>query len=316
MQPITLSPLHQAIIKALLYADIFNHPLTANEIAEFSSHPQTNIQQVEAALPHLLAKGLIFACKNFYGLKAYPDIEKMVADRLIGNQRAEKILPLAFRISKFIGSFPFVRGVLLSGSLSKNRLAADGDIDYFIIAQPNRLWLTRTLFVGFKKLFLFNSHKYFCVNYFIDTNHLQIEEQNLFSATELITLLPTYGQLLYPKFWQANNWVKQYYPNSAPRPYTHLPIGKGNWLKNGMEWVLNKTIASRIDKWCMQKTIKHWVKNYSAQIEADDFKIAFKSTTYTSKHHPNQFQKKVLEKLNEKIANYEVVHQLSLNSTI
>lgn len=54
MQPITLSPLHQAIIKALLYADIFNHPLTANEIAEFSSHPQTNIQQVEAALPHLL----------------------------------------------------------------------------------------------------------------------------------------------------------------------------------------------------------------------------------------------------------------------
>ncbi|MBK8679672.1 MAG: hypothetical protein IPN25_13810 [Sphingobacteriales bacterium] len=62
----------------------------------------------------------------------------MVADRLIGKP-TQKILPLAFRISKFIGSFPFVRGVLLSGSLSKNRLAADGDIDYFIIAQPNAL---------------------------------------------------------------------------------------------------------------------------------------------------------------------------------
>lgn len=65
MQPITLSPLHQAIIKALLYADIFNHPLTANEIAEFSSHPQTNIQQVEAALPHLLEKGLFLLVRTF-----------------------------------------------------------------------------------------------------------------------------------------------------------------------------------------------------------------------------------------------------------
>ncbi|MEZ5195381.1 MAG: hypothetical protein R2764_02960 [Bacteroidales bacterium] len=83
----------------------------------------------------------------------------------------------AKRFSTFISNFPYVRGISLSGSLSKGYIGDDPDIDYFIITKENRLWLSCTMLIAFKKIFLFNSCKYFCVNYFIDTNNLEIEEK-------------------------------------------------------------------------------------------------------------------------------------------
>ena len=80
-------------------------------------------------------------------------------------------------MTKFISKFPYVRAILLSGSISKGYMDKDSDVDYFIITQPNRLWVTRLLLMLFKKIFLFNSRKVFCINYFVDSEKLEIEEK-------------------------------------------------------------------------------------------------------------------------------------------
>ena len=85
--------------------------------------------------------------------------------------------------------FPFVRGVFLSGSISKGFMSESDDIDYFIITAPGRLWLTRTLLILFKKIFLFNSFRNFCLNYFIDSENLYIPEHNRYTATEIVFLI-------------------------------------------------------------------------------------------------------------------------------
>ena len=91
------------------------------------------------------------------------------------------------------------------------------DLDFFIITAPKRLWIARTLLVMYKRFFLFNSHKYFCVNYFVDEDHLEIEEKNLFTATELATVIPLYGQVHYTNLLKANPWLKRFFPNYTPR---------------------------------------------------------------------------------------------------
>ena len=73
-------------------------------------------------------------------------------------------MPKAIKRAKFISKFPYIENVSISGALSKNYYNNDGDIDFFLITQPNRLWIARTLLIIYKKMFLLNSRKYFCVN--------------------------------------------------------------------------------------------------------------------------------------------------------
>src|SRR4029453_8923510 len=96
-----------------------------------------------------------------------------------------------------IASFPYVRCVCISGSLSKKYFDDTTDIDFFVITKPGRLWVCRTFLILFKKLFLLNSKKYFCINYFIDSDNLEIPDQNIFTATELTTLIPMHDYELY-----------------------------------------------------------------------------------------------------------------------
>src|SRR5690606_20772121 len=126
---------------------------------------------LDNALNNLIKQGIVFNLDGFFSLQ---NQKELVTRRLNGNHKAQWFLKKAKKWSNFIGSFPFVRGVFISGSLSKNFMTADSDVDYFIITKPGRLWLARTLLVVFKKIFLLNSRKFFCVNYFIDENHLEI----------------------------------------------------------------------------------------------------------------------------------------------
>src|SRR6202022_4223033 len=92
------------------------------------------------------------------------------------------------------------------------------DIDFFIITKANRLWIARTLMHLFKKLTFLTGHQgWYCMNYYVDEEALQIEEKNIFTATELITLLPVCGNGTMEEFFRANNWASSYFPNYAIR---------------------------------------------------------------------------------------------------
>lgn len=199
-------------------------------------------------------------------------------------------------MARFIARFPYIRAVFVSGSLSKHSMKPDSDVDFFLITTPGRLWLARTLLVLFKKIFLFNSHKYFCVNYFIDTQHLEIEEQNLFTATEIVTLLPMYGGDWYQAFCRENQWAWRQYPHATLRPVHDVPGSARSWFKRNAEWLLGGAFGDWLDSRAMHLTVRFWRKKFS-HLDDSTFNVALKSRRHVSKHHPLYFQKKVLEHL-------------------
>src|SRR3972149_5244541 len=128
------------ILKTLLYYDIFSHPLNGDEI--FTFLPENSV-----------------AKENVY-------------KRLYKEQYSRKMWKAAWIATHVIKLFPFVRAVMVTGSLSKNSSDKSSDLDFMIITAPGRLWIARTLLMLFKKIFLFNSYKYFCINYFVTTDNL------------------------------------------------------------------------------------------------------------------------------------------------
>ena len=170
------------ILAALSYFDIFDYPITQSEISQFLGNTYAQEDSAEA-LYQLIAENWIFKLDEFYSLQ---DNYALVVRRRNGNIRAKEMLKTAEKVAAFLSSFPFVRGIAISGSLSKNFADENSDIDFFIITQKNRLWLARTFMHIFKKFtFLFRKQDWFCMNYYIDEEMLQIKEKNIFTATAL-----------------------------------------------------------------------------------------------------------------------------------
>ena len=148
--------------KTILYFSIFHYPITLEEISDFSISKDRN--KIESELNELIAQKIIYKLENFYS--ADNDIESL-KKRKIGNQLAINALIKAKQKASFIAKFPFVEAVGISGSLSKGYFDEDSDIDFFVISTPNKIWICRTFLMLYKKIFLLNSRKFFCINYFI-----------------------------------------------------------------------------------------------------------------------------------------------------
>jgi hypothetical protein len=293
---------HKSIVRMLLYFDIFEYPLNKQELT--LAVDENN--EVEDALNELIAMGVLHQENEWYFLKG-----KKYSKRISTTSASPHFFKKAKKYAALIYQFPFVQGVYISGSLSKGWADDTTDVDYFIVTSPNRLWVSRTLLILFKKVFLLNSRKYFCLNYFIDTENLEIEEKNIFTATEVCFLKPIVNDVLYQEFMQSNHWVKKYYAQKPPFDPIHLIEKKEGVFKKLGEKLLKGKLGENMDIWAMKRTLKFW-KNKFPEIQSNDFEINFKSGRSISKHHPSGFQKRVVETLDAKIKEFEMTTQISL----
>lgn len=302
------TPLRRSILRTLAYYDIFSYPLTAEEIYINLGVNHTNPAEIKKELASLSSDNIVFCKGEFFQLK---NDDKSIHRRQVGNKLAEKRLKTARRVSSFISRFPFIRGILLSGSISKGFMEEDSDIDYFVITHPNRVWFSRLMLMVFKKIFLFNSKKIFCINYFIDSENLEIQEKNIFTATELVTLLPTFGSDIYNELYTKNSWIKQYFPNYPKRETVKVLDREDGIVKSLLENILGKKLGDKFDDFAMNLFDRFNKKKYR-EYDKEEFKIAFKSSKKESKHHPKFFQKKVLREFDSKIQLLEEQLKISL----
>ena len=310
----TLSDLQllSQLLEPIFYYDVFLHPLRLEEIHQYANYKQEQcIEDTADSLKQAIAAGYLFVDEGYYQLAANPT---SIQRRIDNNRRAHKYIKRAQRISKFMLYFPFVRAVFVSGSLSKNVMPQDGDIDYFIVTKPGRLWIARTLLILFKKIILFNSYKYFCVNYFVDEKMLEIEEKNRFTATEIATILPMQGQAIYQQFIDANTWIHRFYPNHQFQDASTVSKHKRGFIQGGLEFLLNNALGDKLDDYFMKRTLLHWRGKFP-HLDHQDFELALKTHKGVSKHHPQLFQNKVIAAFEQRIKQFEQHHQLSLNIT-
>lgn len=295
------------VLKTLLYFSIFNYPITKKEIFRYSKIK--TIEEVNNQIDYLLSKKVVFQFGSYFSMAN--DI-KDVNLREIGNQKAKAILPKAKRMSCFIAKFPYVESVSISGALSKGYYDdVDGDFDFFIITKPNRLWIARTLLILYKKIFLLNSKKYFCVNYFISSNQLSIVERNRFTATEIVTLIPLSGKETFRKFITENNWIEKQFPNIKHNNFEEINTIKKPLPSKSLESLFNTNFGDFLDEKFRKLTLNRWKNNFGF-LDEEDFKIAMKSTKNVSKHHPQNFQKKVISKLDTNYENITKQYNLQL----
>lgn len=219
----------QAILKSLIYADIFHFPLTDAELWHYLiSERNITRREFSSSLHTLLKKKMIGCTDGYYHL---PTRTRDVPRRRYRAKASKKKLLIARRVALRIAGIPTVFFVGVSGSLAMSNAGKADDIDLFIITKTNRLFTTRLMVLlllekmGIRRK---RNEKYvdnkICVNLLIDESEFiwPIRQRDVYTAHEIAQLIPLFDrEQTYERFLLANPWVKKFLPNAKMKQFSH-----------------------------------------------------------------------------------------------
>lgn len=294
-----MSEIKENILATLAYFDLFNYPLTSTETYSFLKS-SCDPQGFDEAIKCLVNDGQVYQFDQLYTLK---DDRSLTTRRYRGNEKAAQLIRIAGRISNFLIRFPYVRGIAISGSLSKNFADENSDIDLFVITAANRVWIARTLMHAFKKItFLVNKQDYFCMNYYVDEQQLEIVEKTTYTAIEIVTLIPLQGDHVFAQFCGANIWTQHYLPNKNMNLSTARPV-TAPFFKMIIEKALNNKLGDAIDNVLMKITAGRWRKKTILKKRNSKGSImGMDASKHYAKPDPKNFQNKLLKQYDLKIS--------------
>ena len=286
-----------SILKTLAYFDLFDYPIPSSEIRKFCGQKLTE-DEINMAITELVSPGCIFKLNEFYSLSNNFSVAE---NRRRGNERAKRLFPKAMDVGTFLYKFPYVRGVAISGSLSKNFADEKGDIDFFILTKANRLWVARTFMHLFKKLtYIFGKQHSYCMNYYLDETCLEIEEKNIYTATEVKTLVPVSGSKTLELFFAKNNWTNEWLPNFQ-NPQEKI-VDRDSVFKRFFEWSLNNRMGDALDNYLHRLTTRRWLKKESRGKKNIKGRImSLLTSKHFAKSNPDFYQERIIEKYNNKM---------------
>ena len=215
--------MRKAILQTLVYADIFDYPLTAREIYKFLITPKPlRFSVLKKKLKEIARRDELIKSKGeYFFLKGREEIVRLRQKRKFWSQRKIKI---AKKVSRWLRLIPWIKMVGISGALAMENADKNDDIDLLVVAAKKRLWLTRVLAVFLTELLGCRRrpkdkqvNNKICLNMFLDEDCLTVpkNEQDLFSAHEVVQLKLLWERKnCYQKFLRANLWVKNYLANS------------------------------------------------------------------------------------------------------
>lgn len=209
----------QAILRTLLYSDIFDFPLKKEEIWWFLQNDKKISKEAFAKALGKLS-GVISVKNGYYCLRGK---EQTILYRKKNLKELQKKMHIAQRATFFLSFIPTIYFIGISGSLAREKANTQDDIDFFIITKKNTLFMTRFLILCIleglglrRKRTDTQSPNKICVNLLIDETKLAWPrtKRDLYTAHEIIALKPLFErQMGFERFLAANQWVSAFFPN-------------------------------------------------------------------------------------------------------
>jgi len=249
-----------AILRTVLYADVFNFPMTAAEIHHFLIHDEPiSFEQIQETLQTSTALKSII--DQIDGYVVYCGRTDIIAIRQIREAASEHLWPLAVQYGTWLARLPFVRMVALTGALAmRNAAADDDDLDYILVTAPGRVWLARGFAIVLVRLARMRGIEV-CPNYVLAENALEQDGHNIFMAHEVVQMVPLYGHSLYERFRKVNDWVSEQLPNADGAFYRETEQRPGAvWggFKRTVETILGSGLGDWLENWEYRRKLRRF----------------------------------------------------------
>jgi hypothetical protein len=291
----------EAILRTLLYADVFSFPMTESEIHHFLIGYTATRVEVRTALdlsPWLAER--VERVNSYCAVRGRADCAE---HRHWRDVSAQALWPVACRYGRILAHLPFVRMVALTGALAMRNAGDDhDDIDYLIVTVPGRVWIARAfavLLVRLARLWGVG----LCPNYVLSETVLLQSRQDLFIAHELAQMVPLAGFEIYRAMRDANRWADAMLPNAQEpfyiEPDAH-PRGVGRLLQRVGEALLGGPLGDWLERWEQRRKLRKFsaeARKPGSSAELDEQRI---------KGHFNDYGYPTLEEYQARLERYNL----------
>lgn len=205
------------LLATILYADIFDWPLSQKDIAQWGIGGVSP----RAVKPHDLP------LEDWEGFLFLAGRKQLVGKRKKREVWAARKWTIARRTAAILSLIPTVKLVGVTGGLSRNNVSEHDDIDLFCIVRRGTLWISRLLSILLVELLGRRRRPAerdvtdkVCLNMFMSDDALSLDRNDcdLFAAHEVLQMEPLWERNgTYQKFLQANKWVKSFLPHAWKR---------------------------------------------------------------------------------------------------
>jgi hypothetical protein len=287
--------LTRAILNTIVYADIFDYPLTSAQIHRYltgmRAAPESVFKQLEALGRQ---PGVLISIGEYYLLSGRENIVDIRKQR---EQTAARLWPLALRYGRMIAALPFVRMLAVTGSLAMNNAGERGDIDFMIVTANDRVWLCRLLVLGVVRLAAWQKVN-LCPNYLISERALGISPRNLYAAHEFTQMVPLAGLDTYHEMRRLNPWFKSFLPNADGFPPQAEACDLQTSHPSGLRRLLEILLAGRLGNWLERWEARRKIRKLSFE-NSDNPEAIF--NTDICKGHSNRHGQNTEMVLNERL---------------
>lgn len=297
--PAVLADGELAIARSVLYASLFDYPLTLAQLRQSlieSRVTPTEILRAYGASPSLQAA--VEHRDGFFFPRGRADF---IDERRRREARSRAFLRRHHLLLSLVCLVPYVRMAALSGSIAHLNLEGHGDLDLFIVTRGRRVWSVTLAVVVLAKLM--RRRAIVCANYVVADSRLTLDEQDLFTASQIVHLKPLVGRDVFRAFVSANPFVACFYPNFHEAGSPALPFrraGMFDGVKRAVEMLLAwpwdglEALCRIAYRTYLKRQAASWLSPEQVRLEDDCVKL------HTRSHRQEvmeRFEQAVKEKL-------------------
>lgn len=270
-----------AIARSVLYASLFDYPLTLAQLRQtLIESAQTPSEILSLYARSELLRATIEYRQGFF----FPrDRRDLLAERRRREARSRIFLDRHHRLLSVVCALPFVEMVALSGSIAHLNLEGAGDLDLFIVTKGRHVWSVTVAVVLIAKLL--RRRQTTCANFVLADSALALDQQDLFTASQILHLKPLVGHDTYRRFVAANPFVSRFYPNFRVPPtsrrtgWNRVATGVKRIVESalGAPSTLMEMLCRRAYRQYLSRRASSWHSPEQVRLEDDCLKLHTKS---------------------------------------
>ncbi len=302
--------IEKSIIETLAYFDVFDTPLTKEEIARWLWN--CSADNVDDTLIQMKDRGDVGYSQGFYFL---PGREETVDNRKLSVPIIDKKMDIARKAAKRLRWIPFFRAMFVCNTVASSSASDCSDIDVFIVIKAGRLWITPLLITLTLSVFRLRRNKKYvankiCLSFYVTDAHLDIsdvsiDQPDIYQIYWIDQLIPVYDPTdVRTDILRENAWARSYLPNAFQTFILHprWRVGDGmiaKKVKRMFELFWGGGYGDLIESQAKQLQEKKMAKNYGSVRDEQNTNVVINDTML--KFHENDRRAQFREEWRGKI---------------
>lgn len=292
--------LEDAIVKTVAFFDVFDYPLTVDEVSERLLGFEASREDIQ----HTVQKSerILF----IDGYVVFPQRERIVALRL---QNVSQDLALWKRVKKYEWIFrcvPFLHGVYVCNRLAISQGIEESDIDLFVVADTGRMFFVRTMLLVIFQIFGARRHGdkipgRFCLSFFVDMSAADLSPlllgSDIYFAYWFLLLKPLYGIFDIAKM---NTWIEEYFSKNILPSSSDVNFSRPNFFGDFLQWIFGGKFGNFIERRLMSWQLARAVKKSEALGKPDGLVL----TEHCLKFHDHDMRSQYFREWKRRIEKY------------